>query len=94
MILLLSRVILILIILNVIQYRNRRFIDVWDRGKGISEPHHKLIFERLFTLVDSRNHSYQGSGLGLAITKRLVELIDGKIQLHSSPYEKLFLRSS
>jgi signal transduction histidine kinase len=64
------------------------FIDVWDRGKGIIEPHHKLIFERLFTLEDSRNHSYQGSGLGLTITKRLVELIDGKIQLESIPYEK------
>ncbi|QGR00032.1 sensor histidine kinase [Paenibacillus psychroresistens] len=64
------------------------FIDVWDRGKGISEPHHKLIFERLFTLEDSRNHAYQGSGLGLTITKRLVELIGGKIQLQSIPYEK------
>jgi signal transduction histidine kinase len=64
------------------------FIDIWDRGKGISEPHHKLIFERLFTLEDSRNHLYQGSGLGLTITKRLVELIGGKILLHSIPNEK------
>jgi signal transduction histidine kinase len=64
------------------------FIDIWDRGKGISEPQHKLIFERLFTLEDSRNHLYQGSGLGLTITKRLVELIGGKIQLYSSPNEK------
>jgi signal transduction histidine kinase len=64
------------------------FIDIWDRGKGISEPHHKMIFERLFTLEDSRNHSYQGSGLGLTITKRLVKLIGGKILLYSIPNEK------
>jgi signal transduction histidine kinase len=64
------------------------FIDIWDRGKGISELHQKLIFERLFTLEDSRNHLYQGSGLGLTITKRLVELLEGKILLQSKPYEK------
>ncbi|MBO9129499.1 ATP-binding protein [Bacillus sp. 165] len=64
------------------------FIDVWDRGKGISAQHKQLVFDRLYTLEDSRNHSYQGSGLGLAITKRLVEQIGGQIFLQSKPYEK------
>ena len=63
-------------------------IDVWDRGKGIDEYHIDNVFERMYTLEDSRNKSFQGSGLGLTITKRLVELMDGSIQLSSIPYER------
>jgi signal transduction histidine kinase len=64
------------------------YIDIWDRGKGIGEQHQELIFERLYTLEDSRNRLYQGSGLGLTITKRLVEKMGGFIFLQSTPYEK------
>jgi signal transduction histidine kinase len=64
------------------------WIDVWDRGKGIDERHRQLIFERLYTLEDSRNRLYQGSGLGLAITKSLTEKLGGSIKLASSPGEK------
>ncbi|WP_442602218.1 sensor histidine kinase [Paenibacillus sp. KN14-4R] len=64
------------------------YIEVWDRGKGISEMHKDAVFERMYTLEDSRNRSYQGSGLGLTITKRLIEQMGGKIHLHSKPYEK------
>lgn len=48
-------------------------ISVWDRGKGISETDQQRVFERLYTLEESRNKAFQGSGLGLTITKRLVE---------------------
>ncbi|EKN66140.1 sensor histidine kinase [Neobacillus bataviensis LMG 21833] len=64
------------------------YLDIWDKGKGISELHKDLVFERMYTLEDSRNKSYQGSGLGLTITKRLVEKMDGQIFLNSKPYEK------
>lgn len=64
------------------------YIEIWDKGKGIQEKEQEKIFERLYTLEDSRNKMYQGSGLGLTITKRLVESIDGKIQLTSEPYDK------
>ncbi|HDR4375479.1 TPA: HAMP domain-containing histidine kinase [Bacillus cereus] len=64
------------------------YIDVWDKGKGIDESHIDKVFERMYTLEDSRNRLYQGSGLGLTITKRLVEAMDGKINLSSKPYEK------
>ncbi|MEB2281979.1 sensor histidine kinase [Lysinibacillus xylanilyticus] len=64
------------------------FIDIWDRGQGIDEYHIDNVFERMYTLEDSRNKSFQGSGLGLTITKRLVELMEGSIQLSSIPYEK------
>ncbi|MBM7605050.1 signal transduction histidine kinase [Metabacillus crassostreae] len=64
------------------------FIDVWDKGKGISELHKDFVFERMYTLEDSRNKRYQGSGLGLTITKKLVEELGGEIFLNSKPYEK------
>ncbi|MEK4760929.1 HAMP domain-containing histidine kinase [Viridibacillus sp. FSL E2-0187] len=64
------------------------YIDIWDKGKGISESHIDKVFERMYTLEDSRNRLYQGSGLGLTITKRLVEALDGEIHLSSKPYDK------
>lgn len=64
------------------------YVDVWDRGKGIGELHQDRVFERMYTLEDSRNKSYQGSGLGLTITKRLAEAQGGTVYVHSRPYEK------
>ncbi|MBU3091014.1 sensor histidine kinase [Clostridium sp. CM028] len=64
------------------------YVEVWDKGKGISETHQDRVFERMYTLEDSRNKLYQGSGLGLTITKRLVEKLEGEIILESKPYEK------
>ncbi|PEB51296.1 two-component sensor histidine kinase [Bacillus pseudomycoides] len=64
------------------------YVEVWDRGKGIDESHIDKVFERMYTLEDSRNRLYQGSGLGLTITKRLVEALGGEIHLSSTPYEK------
>lgn len=61
-------------------------IEIWDRGKGIAESHQDQVFERLYTLEDSRNRTYQGSGLGLTITKRLTEQMNGRITLDSTPY--------
>lgn len=63
-------------------------IEVWDRGKGIKESHQDKVFERLYTLEDSRNRVYQGSGLGLTITKRLTEQMNGSITLVSKPFVK------
>jgi len=60
-------------------------IVVWDKGPGIIEKYQDNVFERLYTLEDSRNKKYQGSGLGLTITKRLVENMNGCISLSSQP---------
>jgi signal transduction histidine kinase len=64
------------------------YVDIWDKGKGIEEKEQDKVFERLYTLEDSRNKYYEGSGLGLTITKRLVERMGGEIILESKPYEK------
>ena len=64
------------------------YIEVSDKGKGISEIHKDHVFERLYTMDDSRNKLSQGSGLGLTITKRLVEEMRGQISFESSPFQK------
>ena len=64
------------------------YVDVWDRGKGITASHQDKVFERLYTLEDSRNRDYQGSGLGLTISKRLTEQMNGSIKLTSQPNVK------
>ncbi|MGG1634565.1 sensor histidine kinase [Paenibacillus sp. NRS-1760] len=61
------------------------FIEVVDKGKGIRDEDQDRIFERLYTLEDSRNREVQGSGLGLTITKRLVHRLQGEIVVHSIP---------
>lgn len=63
-------------------------LQVWDKGKGIPETEHDRVFERMYTLEDSRNRLYQGSGLGLTITKRLIERMGGTIGLKSVPWER------
>lgn len=63
-------------------------IEVIDHGKGIEERHKEEVFERMYTLEDSRSKAYQGSGLGLTITKELVELLGGEIHLDSKPHEE------
>ena len=67
---------------------NNIFIDIWDKGKGIHKTEQKQIFERLYTLDDSRSSSIEGSGLGLSIAKQLAEQMNGYIDLSSIPNEK------
>ncbi|MBF8435447.1 response regulator [Halanaerobiaceae bacterium Z-7014] len=57
---------------------------VRDTGIGIKPEDQKKIFSS-FTQVDSSNtRQYGGTGLGLAISKRLIEMIDGSLELEST----------
>ena len=58
-------------------------LSVQDEGVGISEADQSKLFNS-FQQV-GRSKSTQGSGLGLVITKNLVELMGGKINVHSEP---------
>jgi len=64
------------------------YIIIWDQGKGINELHKEFVFDRMYTMDDSRNSLYQGSGLGLTITKTLIEKMGGEISLESTPYQR------
>lgn len=62
------------------------YIDVTDKGKGIDSAFAQSVFERLFTMEDSRSRSVQGNGLGLTIAKRLAEQMGGDLTLESVPH--------
>ena len=64
------------------------FLAVTDKGKGIDKVFADSVFERLFTLEDSRNRNIQGNGLGLAIARNLAVQLGGTLTLDSIPYEK------
>lgn len=53
-----------------------------DNGIGIEEEHHKEIFEMFKSKHTQSTH--QGSGMGLSLTKKLVESLDGTIQVNST----------
>lgn len=70
-------------------HENRCIIafKVGDTGIGIPADKQQEIFSE-FTQVDAGiTRKYGGSGLGLAICSKLVELMDGKIELNSQPGE-------
>ncbi|MDO3409827.1 HAMP domain-containing sensor histidine kinase [Saccharibacillus sp. CPCC 101409] len=60
-------------------------IEVADRGRGIPAAEQANVFERMYTLEDSRSRNLQGSGIGLAIVKRLTERLGGSVTLESEP---------
>lgn len=64
------------------------WIDVVDQGKGIDQKFAENVFERLFTMEDSRSRKVQGNGLGLTIAKNLALQMGGDIVLESVPYQK------
>ena len=61
------------------------YIDVIDKGKGIEKQFAASVFERLYTMEDSRNRSIQGNGLGLTIARNLARQMGGDILLQSEP---------
>ena len=64
------------------------YVDVTDKGKGIDKAFADSIFDRLFTMEDSRNRNIQGNGLGLTIAKNLAQRLGGTITLESIPHDK------
>ncbi len=64
------------------------YVDIMDKGKGIEKEFAENVFERLFTMDDSRSRKVQGNGLGLTIARNLALQMGGDILLESIPYER------
>lgn len=64
------------------------YIEIIDHGKGIDPSESAHVFDRLYTLEDSRNRQIQGNGLGLTIAKSLTKKMDGALTLESIQNQK------
>lgn len=58
-------------------------ISVEDSGRGIKKENVDKLFTKFQRLDEDKNTTIEGTGLGLAITKQLVELMNGKIVVHT-----------
>jgi PAS domain S-box-containing protein len=58
-------------------------IEVCDTGIGIDTEDLKHIFDRFYRGKNVRQSKISGTGLGLAIVKEIVELHEGRIEVHS-----------
>lgn len=61
----------------------RLIISVEDSGIGIRKDKIDKLFTKFERLDEERNITIEGTGLGLAITKKLVELMHGKMVVQS-----------
>ncbi len=58
-------------------------MDVQDTGIGIPEDQQDSVFGAFEQQAGQSHDRYGGTGLGLTITRRLTEMMEGDIQLHS-----------
>jgi two-component system phosphate regulon sensor histidine kinase PhoR len=57
--------------------------SVQDSGIGIAPEHIPRLTERFYRVSDSRSRETGGTGLGLAIVKHVLELHQGRLEVHS-----------
>ena len=62
---------------------SRLIISVEDSGRGIKKEAVDKLFTKFQRLDEDKNTTIEGTGLGLAITKQLVDLMGGKIVVHT-----------
>ena len=59
--------------------------EISDTGIGLHPNQQEKLFKEFYRTADSPAAIREGAGLGLAITRKLVEILNGKIELTSSP---------
>ena len=62
-------------------------VAVRDTGRGISDAFLPHLFDDFKQESSGYSRTHEGNGLGLSITKRLVDLMEGEIEVTSEPGE-------
>ncbi|MCL2044566.1 MAG: ATP-binding protein [Treponema sp.] len=61
------------------------YFEIRDTGIGMSPEQLNIVFDPFMQADSSTTRDYGGTGLGLAITRNIVELMNGKLAVESSP---------
>jgi len=61
--------------------------SVSDTGIGMSEADLERVFDPFVKVESDKQRLYRGAGIGLTISRRLVQLLGGRIWIESSPGE-------
>ncbi len=64
---------------------NSVLLSVTDQGIGIPADELPKVFEKFYRVHGNHSKEVKGTGLGLAITRKLVELMSGRIWVESTP---------
>lgn len=64
---------------------DRMVFTVSDQGKGIPEEDRHRIFERYYRIKDTHSTSISGFGIGLYLCREIIELHNGRIEVHNAP---------
>lgn len=62
---------------------NSVFVEVEDKGIGISNDDQRRIFEKFYRAQSGNIHNTKGTGLGLTLVKHIIDAHKGKINLIS-----------
>ncbi|MEO8232835.1 MAG: HAMP domain-containing sensor histidine kinase, partial [Ignavibacteriota bacterium] len=60
------------------------FIEIQDKGIGISEEDQKKVFDKFYRVSSGLVHTTKGTGLGLSLVKQIMDAHKGKIVLKSN----------
>lgn len=76
------------VVVNVGQEDEKLCISVIDFGIGVSKENRKIIFDRFRRIDNGINSINRGHGLGLSINKAIMDLLNGEMEMNSTPGEK------
>ncbi|MEI7723827.1 MAG: PAS domain S-box protein [Bacteroidota bacterium] len=60
-------------------------VKITDTGIGIDKTYYDLIFQEFRQVSEGFGRKYQGSGIGLTISKKIIDLLGGRITIESEP---------
>ena len=70
--------------LRFLQADSERGLEISDTGQGLGPEQQALLFEP-FERLGAEGGTIPGAGIGLALTKRMLEMMQGRIEVDSEP---------